>query len=1017
MSEGEVQNYYKLDSLYPEAWPDHNDPEESSEDESLVPEPQRARITSRSRFSALGSKRTSVPGAERTKDGFENLVQRDEPDPLGSNNSVITALKRKGVSIDADSKLSMKSGRCGCKLTVLGNRYLLSSTTFSAPMFLSQVHSDASTQDLVEGLNHLSREIEQKSISLKVLVESNFEKFVRAKSTIDNVYKEMVTAGGEPETQAGRKGHSRQTSRQSGMHFRKVSGQQSGVSMDKRKNALVKEQDYGVLPIKVPLLELKNKVNEVWGPAIGGRDREDSLKVMLTSVEKQRNMFDVGTSIAESIKRKEYDLLVEEYVKAKRLSEETRRTISSTPKESLTDEDVVQAIITARMWSDVENQVENFKRDIWRRLAGTHLSRHMPQDDKPEEYVELISILLELGVDENPISVCLFSRYDYLKQKIVGTFERSRLEIEILRRRLSYGEEPTPGQVASYLRDASADGNVQPDTLIDSAKVVELWEHVYSCLNGLLSTNGGILGEVIEYWETAESFIAGRAQKDLPVGIDGASRQHHRLSMDEVKALDGGAQELISLIRENISSFFTESPIEDLSPLLSPSPQTPITPNTPKTPKTTTIQTFSDARLKVDIANIPPPSPVKGKSWEKFAFWPPYATALSGVYYLSKILHLIGTAACDMAGLRINGDGRVSLDTYKLLVGSVRERCAQSACAAWNEDCEMAGVLEDWTRSLDRPDQTKFPTRLMNFESFMLHHLQKIMYVSETNKRPTSPDIIVPPSSKLLLTLRSHFLNGLLKMINTMKDTAENAPATSGNLDGLVTPMRDPKSGTESSGPVDSLNKNVRLLLTLSNVQGIRADVIGQLIGLFESSFTVKLTDEAATISDALHQLDAKLFQAYVNPMINKTDALVKSSISSQDWTPKTTRPTDARPYVYDVLLGLVLVHTEVSTTASPLTATILKHLLEKHLVSLLEAFKQRSRYSLPALMQATLDVEFMAQTLSNYTTEVAGKTQSDIYVLLDARTDDDARVRLQRELQELRSILKRLREGTRTEL
>jgi hypothetical protein len=67
--------------------------------------------------------------------------------------------------------------------------------------------------------------------------------------------------------------------------------------------------------------------------------------------------------------------------------------------------------------------------------------------------------------------------------------------------------------------------------------------------------------------------------------------------------------------------------------------------------------------------------------------------------------------------------------------------------------------------------------------------------------------------------------------------------------------------------------------------------------------------------------------------------------------------------------------------------------------------------------MQATLDVEFMAQTLNNYTTERAGRSQSDIYVLLDARTDDDARKKLQRELQELRSILKRLREGTRTEL
>jgi exocyst complex component 2 len=872
---------------------------------------------------------------------------------------------------------------------------------------------------LLQSLNFLSQSIEEKSVSLKDLVESNFEKFVRAKSTIDNVYKEMVAAGNEPESQTSRKPHSRQTSRQS-MQFRKSSAQlQPGVSQEKRKNALVKDQDFGVLPVKVPLLELKNKVDEVWGPALGGRDREEHLKTFMSVSEKQQSLYEISSSLAESIKRKEYDGIVEDYVKAKRLADETRTMITSAPKDSLTNEDVLKGVATARMWANVEQQIDVFKRDVWKRLSGIHLTKNPAQvDDRPEEYMELINILLELGVDDNPIYVWLFSRYDYLRQKITGTFERSKVEIEILRRKLSYGEEPTRGHRSAYLRSAAADGHINPDLPIDSAKVLELWEHVYSCLNGVLSTQGGILGEVIEFWETAESFIAGTAQKELPTGIDGNSRKHHRLSMDGMKALDSGAQDLVNLIRENLASFFTEAPIDDLSLLLSPLPDTPVTPKTPKTPKSTTIQTFSDARLKVDVSNVPPPSPSRGKSWEKFAFWPPYSTSLSGVYYLSKIMHLVGTAACDMAGLRINGDGKNSLDTFKLLVGAVRERCVQAACAAWSNDCEVASTLEDWTRSPDRPDHTKYPSRTLNFESFVIHHLQKIMYISETSKRPTSPDIILPPSTKLLQLVRSQFVNGLLDIINSMKQTAETSPSLhSGILEGLATPLRAPQLGTESSGVIDPASQGVRILLTLSNVQGMKSDVTRQLIGLFEASFTVKLTEETASINDSLQKIDAQLFHAYMAPMIAKADSLIKSSIASQEWVPKTSRPTDARPYVYDVLLGLVLVHTEVSTTAAPLTAPILKHLLEKHLVSLLEALGQRPKYSLSALMQATLDVEFLAQTLNNYTTERAGRIQSDIYVLLDARTDADARLRLQSELQELRSILKRLREGTRTEL
>lgn len=66
--------------------------------------------------------------------------------------------------------------------------------------------------------------------------------------------------------------------------------------------------------------------------------------------------------------------------------------------------------------------------------------------------------------------------------------------------------------------------------------------------------------------------------------------------------------------------------------------------------------------------------------------------------------------------------------------------------------------------------------------------------------------------------------------------------------------------------------------------------------------------------------------------------------------------------------------------------------------------------------MQATLDVEFVAQTLSQYTTDKASELQSQIYQELDGRTDNDARARLQSELPEMRSILKKLREASKSE-
>lgn len=64
---------------------------------------------SRSRYSVLersGSDRRSlVPGSEKTRDGVENLVQKDEADPLGGTDSVVRALRQKGLPVEEDQRL------------------------------------------------------------------------------------------------------------------------------------------------------------------------------------------------------------------------------------------------------------------------------------------------------------------------------------------------------------------------------------------------------------------------------------------------------------------------------------------------------------------------------------------------------------------------------------------------------------------------------------------------------------------------------------------------------------------------------------------------------------------------------------------------------------------------------------------------------------------------------------------------------------------------------------------------
>lgn len=1019
--EKSIVNHYNLSTPYPVEWP--ADLDES--DEEIAPGKNSNLRRSKSRYSALersaSDRRSVIPGSQKTGDGRANLVQKDEPDPLGGMDSVVAVLKHRGLPVDEDARLR--------------NKFLLSSTTFSPALFLSQTHSNASTQALLQGLENLTRSIDQKSASLKVLVESNFERFVRAKATIDNVYTEMKNQGTEIETAMTSPPHSRHVSRTSN-HFRNFSsgsapGKSPPLKPPPSKNALRKESEYGVQGIKAPLLEVSQKAEDVWGPALGGRQRETRLKSIVEAVQREREIYELGANLSKSIKQKDYEAIVGQYNSARNYSSQARSVAekAASGRQTLSDDQIHKILVTGRMWTDVEMQVKALKRDIWRRLSNVQSVLPVPGGTQSEEHMELIGVLLELGVDDNPIWVWLLSRYDYLKTKISGISERSKVEIEILRRRLAASEETSPYTTASFLRQAIKDN----PSALDTDQVVEMWETNLTFLTRLLSPSSGLLGEVVDFWDSTQSFVDGHKQRALPTGFEGQSRKHHRLSEAGVRDLQNGAIDLINLIRDTVFSLFADAPIEDISLLFSPFP-----PNTPNTPLSAALSPGESRFGRMDPRSLPPPSPKRGEPWEDFAFWPPHSNSLSAVHYLSKLLTLVGTAASEMTSLSPIKAGSHSYEKIKAMVGGARERCVRAVCDAWNKDAESCKNLEDWTRSPDKRDQTKMPMHFMGFEKRILLGLQKILYFSDSPTKPGAAEVVTPPSAKLLQMVKTQFVTSVYKALSGMVENAEK-PVKVDEDDWIVVTSDMTNANAENvpnlstaSDAIDASSRNVRMLLTLSNLKALRVDLVPQLVTLFESSFSVKLTDESKTIRDVLGQIDARLFQSYTRPTISTLTKTIKDGITSRDWPPTSSSPSQVSPHVYTTLLTLVMVHTEVSTTVSTpsftssssstststsaLLSEILSYLLEALSSALLESFTNRKseKYTLPALMQATLDTEFIAQTMSQYATTKVGETQSEIYQVLDKRTSNDARAKLQQELGEMRMVLKRLREGSR---
>ncbi|KAI1383150.1 exocyst complex component Sec5-domain-containing protein [Hypoxylon trugodes] len=1006
-----VLEFYQLSTPFPTEWPAEKDKSDDSDSEL---EQKKQKINRRkSRYQALeravSNRASIVQGSEKSANGVSNLVQKDEPDPLGTSESVVRSLGRLGVPVQDDVRLR--------------NRFLLSSTSFSPALFLSQMHATADTQSLLNGLDVLSKSIDQKSASLKVLVESNFERFVRAKATIDNVYREMKYRGAEPPSPGRARGHSRHASKSS---FRNSSGGaalgtnplSSPLPNDTRKkNALVKESDYGVMGIKTPLLDVAAKAEDVWGPALGGREKEENLKTVSTSLDRYKEYIEASSNIADSIKRKDYEALVEEYSRARRFADDARKLVEALGSTPPSETQTYQILLAARMWYDVEEQIQLFKREVWRKLTSLHtVSRTESFAAQPQDqHMELIGLLLELGVDDNPIWVWLLSKYDYLKGKIATAGERAKVEIEVLRRRLANAEKPAPQMMASYLKNLSRQAVESRATGLDSPDVIELWEKMLAFLSGLLSAQG-ILGEVVDFWQTVDGFIDGKAQKSLPTGYNGESRDHHRLSQQGTVDLQKGTIELVDMIRAHVFEFFAGAPPEDISLLFSPLPPSPGTPMSAGLSPTN----VRDPRFNFDANNLPPPSPKRGETWEKFAFWPPTSNSVSGVHYLSKMLTLVGSGASEMASIAPvkQGDAK-QVDMLKNVVGAARERCVSALCAAWNKDAENIKYVEDWKRTKEMGDVTRMPASFAAFEGALLSGMQKILYIPEAMAKVGSADIVSAPPAKQLQSVRSQYVTTLYKALSGMVENAERAVKKADDewttdADLTVSSVSDRMSLGVDSGAVDAGDRNVRMLLTLGNLHALRTKVVPNLNGQFENAFSVKLTDESKTIKDVLGQIDARLFQTYTRPSLDTLRKIIRAGVADPKWAPP--KPSEVKPYVYEALLTLVLVHTQVSTTAPSMTHQVISYLLEQISRELLECFKARPKFDLGALMQATLDVEFFAQTLSQYTTERASSIQGEIYSMLDSKTDNQARARLQDELPGMREVLKKLREQSRSE-
>lgn len=169
---------YNVSSTNPKKWQD-----------TSLDRPKTRSNRRQNRYSVLQDQRLDFDeDATRPTDAVE-----DEEDPLGVIDGGVfrfislvcvadsSSLRKKAIPIDSSPTLAQP--------------YLLASRNFSPSEFLATVHSASTYKTLESGLENLQENIDQRSGALKQLVTGHFDRFVRCKNGIDEVYERMVEGG------------------------------------------------------------------------------------------------------------------------------------------------------------------------------------------------------------------------------------------------------------------------------------------------------------------------------------------------------------------------------------------------------------------------------------------------------------------------------------------------------------------------------------------------------------------------------------------------------------------------------------------------------------------------------------------------------------------------------------------------------------------------------------------------------------------------------------------------------
>ncbi|EED84825.1 predicted protein [Postia placenta Mad-698-R] len=704
--------------------------------------------------------------------------------------------------------------------------------------------------------------------------------------------------------------------------FVAVKASTDALYAEMQEGLLAGQTEFASRPLKDHLKLSAQKADQVFLPVLENALKAQKLRTTLGVFERSKFFFSLPGSLIESIETGRYDVAMRDYKKGKFLLE-------SRPGQIL-------PVGSAKDGHNLEMQQRRILKKVWgtvEKIMGEMRSQLLAKLQEPtrsvDEQEKTIEILLELNPSDDPVWTYFDAQHQYILRHMREVYDAAVNSINGERSvdmewlcQLAHGAQATRERAQPEIRG--------PDILprILSAQL-------QTCIAALEAKQADAIlaqGAGNEVWQAVLAMVKSVSEVMLS-------------SLPNFWKIAKGFLEgkLKKLYISLLSEFFM----------------------------------FSDSRVS---------SPPTGAGDVTPPLLPMDSNALATGHQLMRIIGEIQDSVNDINSMEISGEATSSL---KGLLESARWRFEDILIHAWIRDANIFYYLEDWIGSTVDPFTTVYLSKLRVFQKEMSTCAFKIaggadlstsstMFSSRPSKRKAVALEYTGKITKAFLDSLFAVLDGLVHL------ASDESPAVM-----PVQPAIGDMSGATSNNPLELVNvqdADNRVLLVVANIDRLKRSLIPSMAGELGTALGISIEEDQRTLMTIVQELDNTLFESYIKPKAAVLMGMMRDGVldPEMDWyetpQPRGCLLAEIRPYVYEILMFLVGVHAQVSAVAAPLLERTLNALVEDVAEEALRCFRQVKRFGMGGMLRATLEIEFLHQTLSRYVTSSADQTLSDLY-------------------------------------